>query len=133
MILDIQRQKPVVEAYHYDKAQPEQEGETQIQVGLSPLSTDDPNYPKTNSIVGARLQFRLLFPDYVLAGSVSQINHLIDREVRQQEDLTKEEVDELVAPLFDMVKRLTYEVTEIAMDEPGLTLNFQDGSQEGAE
>lgn len=131
--MDIQRQKPVVEAYHFDKAQPEQEGETQIQVGLSPLATDDPDYPKTNSIIGARVQFRLMFPEYVISGSVSQINHLIDRKVNQQEDLTKGEVDELVAPLFEIIKRLTYEVTEIAMDEPGMTLNFQDGTQEGAE
>ena len=39
--------------------------------------------------------------------------------------MTQEEVDELVAPLFDIVSRMAYEITEIALDEPGVKLNFQ--------
>ena len=35
------------------------------------------------------------------------------------------EVDELVRPLFSIVERLSYEVTEIALDRPGVQLNFQ--------
>lgn len=128
--MEIQRQKPVVEAYHYDTPDPEKENETQLQVGFSPLATNDPDYPKENSILGTRLQFRLIFPDYVLSGSVSQVNHIIDRQIANQEDLSQEEVQEIVAPLFDIVKRLTYEVTEIATDEPGLKLNFENGGQE---
>jgi hypothetical protein len=34
----------------------------------------------------------------------------------------------LVEPLFDIVKRLTYEVTEIVTDKPGLQLNFNTNS-----
>ena len=37
---------------------------------------------------------------------------------------TKEEVDELVRPLFSIVERLSYEVTEIALDRPGINLEF---------
>lgn len=32
---------------------------------------------------------------------------------------------ELSKPLIDYIERLTYEVTEIAFDEPGVTLNFE--------
>ncbi|MCZ1526891.1 DUF1149 family protein, partial [Enterococcus faecium] len=82
------------------------------------------------SIVGARLEFRLVFDTYVLSGSVSQINHILNRKIEGQNDVTQEEVDELVAPLFDIVRRMSYEVTEIALDQPGVKLNFQSEKQE---
>ena len=50
--------------------------------------------------MGARLEFRLVFDTYVLSGSVSQINHILNRKVQDQNDVTQEEVDELVAPLL---------------------------------
>ncbi|OTP12572.1 hypothetical protein A5844_000805 [Enterococcus sp. 10A9_DIV0425] len=123
--MEIRRQKEVVEAFHYDMKRPDQEVQTDLKVGFSPLKETIENYPEEHSIVGARLEFRLVFDTYVLSGSVSQINHILNRKVEDQKDVTQEEVDELVAPLFDMVKRLAYEVTEIALDEPGVKLNFQ--------
>ena len=39
-------------------------------------------------------------------------------------------MDELVAPLFDIVKRMAYEITEIALDQPGVKLNFQSEKEE---
>ncbi|HAP6104351.1 TPA: DUF1149 family protein, partial [Enterococcus faecium] len=74
--------------------------------------------------------FRLVFDTYVLSGSVSQINHILNRKIEGQNDVTQEEVDELVAPLFDIVRRMSYEVTEIALDQPGVKLNFQSEKQE---
>ena len=123
--MEIKRQKPVVAAYHYDQPNPEQTIETKLQVGFTPLNTEDPNYPKENSIIRCILDFRLVFEEYIISGRVTQINHVINRKITNQADVTEEEVSEIVAPLFDIVKRLTYEVTEIATDEPGLTLNFQ--------
>lgn len=123
--MEIKRQKEVVEAFHYDKRRPDAEVETEIRVGFSPLQAADENYPKENSIVGARLEFRLVFDDYVLAGSVSQVNHIVNRKIEKQEDISQEEVDELVGPLFNIIERLAYEVTEIALDQPGVKLNFQ--------
>ncbi|MDU1741367.1 MAG: DUF1149 family protein, partial [Streptococcus lutetiensis] len=35
------------------------------------------------------------------------------------------EVEYLAAPLLDIVQRLTYEVTEIALDRPGVKLEFR--------
>ncbi len=123
--MEIRRQKEVVESFHYDMKPKDQEVETDLKVGFSPLKETIENYPKEHSIVGARLEFRLVFDTYVLSGSVSQINHVLNRKIEGQSDVTQEEVDQLVAPLFDIVKRLAYEVTEIALDQPGVKLNFQ--------
>lgn len=123
--MEIRRQKEVVESFYYDMKPKDQEVETDLKVGFSPLKETIENYPKEHSIVGARLEFRLVFDTYVLSGSVSQINHVLNRKIEGQSDVTQEEVDQLVAPLFDIVKRLAYEVTEIALDQPGVKLNFQ--------
>lgn len=128
--MEIRRQKEVVEAFHYDMRLPNQEVETDLKVGFSPLKETIENYPKEHSIVGARLEIRLVFDTYVLSGSVSQINHILNRKIEGQNDVTQEEVDELVAPLFDIVRRMSYEVTEIALDQPGVKLNFQSEKQE---
>ncbi|BDP53764.1 hypothetical protein EfmJHP35_16880 [Enterococcus faecium] len=128
--MEIRRQKEVVEAFHYDMRLPNQEVETDLKVGFSPLKETIENYPKEHSIVGAVLEFRLVFDTYVLSGSVSQINHILNRKIEGQNDVTQEEVDELVAPLFDIVRRMSYEVTEIALDQPGVKLNFQSEKQE---
>ena len=128
--MEIKRQKEVVEAFHYDFKRPDQEVETDLKVGFSPLKETIENYPKEHSIVGARLEFRLVFDTYVLSGSVSQINHILNRKIEGQNDVTQEEVDELGAPLFDIVKRMAYEITEIALDQPGVKLNFQSEKEE---
>lgn len=123
--MEIQRQKEVVEAFHYDKRDKTKEIETELKVGFAPLQASDENYPRENSIIGARLEFRLAFDEYVLSGRVSQVNHIVNQKIEKQEDISQAEVDQLVAPLFDIVKRMAYEITEIALDEPGVKLNFQ--------
>lgn len=128
--MEITRLKEMVEAFHYDARNPEPPpAKPNIQVGFAPLTSKDPNYPKENSIIGVRLEFRLEFADYILSGRISQINHFINRIVRAQEDLTSDEVDELVHPLFNIVERMALEVTEIAKDEPGVKLNFESANQ----
>lgn len=124
--MNIKRQQEVVEGFHYD-VRTEEMGklETGLRVGLHPIDSTDENYPKENTILNVRLEFTLVFDEYVLSGIVNQVNHLINRVVREQTDLTQEEVDELVNPLFNIVQRLSYEVTEIALDKPGIKLNFK--------
>jgi hypothetical protein len=131
IFVELKRHKEIVEAFHYDKREPEVEAETELKVGFAPLTTSDPEYPKENSIIGVRLEFKIVFEEFIISGSVSQVNHFVNQKIDKQEDLTQEEVDELVSPLFDIVKRMTYEVTEIALDQPGVELNFQ--SQKNAE
>lgn len=127
--MELKRQQPIVEAYHFDMRDPQNtEAKTKINVGFAPFPAPDENYPKENSILAARLQFEVVFPEFIISGAIGQINHFINRKVTKQEDLTQEEGNTLVAPLFDMLQRLTYEVTEIVTDQPGINLNF---SQEG--
>lgn len=128
--MEIKRQQEVVEKFHYDMIMQDDELKTDLRVGFSPIESADENYPKENSIIAARLEFRLVFEEYVLSGSVSQVNHIINRKIEKQEDISQEEVDELVSPLFNMVQRMAYEITEIALDKPGVQLNFQSGVPE---
>ena len=128
--MEIKRQQEVVENFHYDMRLQDDESKTDLRVGFSPIESADENYPKENSIIAARLEFRLVFDEYILSGSVSQVNHVIKRQIEKQEDITQEEVDELVGPLFNIVQRMAYEITEIALDKPGVQLNFQSGTPE---
>lgn len=128
--MEIKRQQEVVEAYHYDMRMPDSEVETELRVSFSPVEYKDDSYPEENSVIAARLEFRIVFEEYVLSGSISQINHIINRKIEKQEDINQEEVDELVSPLFNIVERLSYEVTEIALDKPGVQLNFQSSEEE---
>ena len=132
-LVELKRQQPIVEAYHFDMKPKDKEMETKLNVGFAPLKVKDEEYMEKNSIIGARLEFQLVFPDYVLSGRVGQVNHILNRKVNSGEDLTKAETDRLVEPLFDIVKRLTYEVTEIVTDKPGLQLNFNTNSNAAQE
>ena len=121
--MEIKRQQEIVEAYHYDMRVPDSEVETDLRVSFSPIEVEEENYPENS------LEFRIVFDEFVLSGAISQINHIIDRKIEKQEDISQEEVDELVRPLFSIVERLSYEVTEIALDRPGVQLNFQQSEE----
>jgi hypothetical protein len=60
----------------------------------------------------------------VVSGHISQLSYIRDLVIENREQLDQEKMQELAAPLFDLLKRLTYEVTEIALDEPGISLEF---------
>lgn len=124
--MEVKRQQEVVEAFHYDMRKPEMEElTTDLRVNFTPMPATDESYPKDNTIIATRLEFRLVFDEYILSGALTQVNHLINRTIEKQEDIAQEEVDELVKPLFNMVQRMAYEITEIALDKPGIQLNFQ--------
>ncbi|MDN6639267.1 MAG: DUF1149 family protein [Tetragenococcus sp.] len=124
--MEIKRQQPLIEAYHFDQRKKEEEGlETRIHIGFTPLKAPNENYPKENSIIGTRLRFEIVFSQFIIRGAMGQINHIVNREIQKQEDLTKAEIDELMEPLFDILQRLTYEVTEIITDKPGVNLDFE--------
>ncbi|MGK0551234.1 DUF1149 family protein [Enterococcus faecalis] len=127
--MEIQRQQELVEAYHYDRRAPETEAETELRVSFSPLEFKEASASDANSALAARLEFRIVFDEYILSGAVSQVNVIIGRKIEKQEDIAQEEVDELVRPLFSIVERLSYEVTEIALDQPGVQLNFQSSEE----
>lgn len=124
--MQLERQKEFVEAFHYDAYNGDQV-ENEIRVEINPLDTSDQEdfNSEENCALGIRVIYKIVFPEFTLTGAVRQLVTVVGRIVTKPEELTKDEVNELVNPLFSLIERLTYEVTEIALDRPGLKLNFQ--------
>ncbi|MBP1041612.1 DUF1149 family protein [Vagococcus sp. BWB3-3] len=126
--MNIIRQPEFVEAFHYDMNTPENEtkAETEIRVEVKPFDmSDQPDFPTdVSSVLGLRVIFQIVFEEFAVTGAVRQLVTLSDRKVDNPDDLAQSELDELMRPLFSMIERLTYDVTEIALDRPGVQLNF---------
>ena len=49
--MELKRQQPIVEAYHFDMRDPQNtEAKTKINVGFAPFPAPDENYPKENRL-----------------------------------------------------------------------------------
>ena len=124
--MELTREKEFVNQYHYDARNLEWEKEngtpeTNFEVTFQ-LAERDEEAVRTSVV--AVLQFMVVRDEFVISGAVSQSVHIKDRLIDAPKDFSQEEVQDLAAPLLDMVRRLTYEVTEIALDRPGLNLEF---------
>ena len=124
--MELTREKEFVNQYHYDARNLEWEKEngtpeTNFEVTFQ-LAERDEEAVRTS--VMTVLQFMVVRDEFVISGAVSQLVHIKDRLIDAPKDFSQEEVQDLAAPLLDMVQRLTYEVTEIALDRPGLNLEF---------
>lgn len=128
--MNIERYKPKVNSFHYQAKEEYEEYETNFNIHITPLRIAYPADQDNKSTLGIRLDFSMVFEAFVISGSLGQVNVFKDRRIDSQEDLTKEELDELLRPLFLLVKRLTYEVSEIALDEPGVTVQFDQISKQ---
>jgi hypothetical protein len=125
--MELERLKELVESYHFDlRTEAHKDIQTNIVVGFVPFP-DMPNKPEGASALQARIEFTIAFNEFVLQGAVSQINVILNRIIEKETDISQEEVQLLVEPLFVMINRLTYEVTEIAFDQPGIEINFASG------
>ena len=127
--MNIERYKPKVNAFHYDAKEEYEEYDNHFDIHITPLRIAYPAEQDNSSTLGIRLDFTMIFEEFVVSGSLGQVNLFKDRKIESQEDLTKEELDELLMPLFLLVKRLTYEVSEIALDEPGVEVHFDQLNQ----
>lgn len=124
--MEIEREKELVHAYHYDLRNlklEEENGtpETRIEINFSLLNRDEET-PKTSIVT--LLQFMLVYENFVISGAMSQVDHILGRLVEEPSEFSQEEREMLGAPLLDLLKRMTYEMTEIALDQPGLNLEF---------
>ncbi|MGY3703500.1 hypothetical protein BW731_08955 [Vagococcus martis] len=128
--MELKRQQEFVQSYHYDALPQDHSEETSINVSLNPFEiTEEMDIdPENNSILGLRIEFKIILENVAISGDVAQFVQTVGRKVEKIEDLSSDEVNTLVHPLFVLIERLTYEVTEIALDKPGVQLNF---SQEG--
>ena len=125
-MMELVRHKVFVEAFHYDAIKDET-GENEIKVDVTPLEVNEEADfdSEKDSVLGVRVIYKILFPDFALTGAVRQLVEVKGRKITKSEELTSEEVNELINPLFRTIERLTEEVTEIALDIPGVKLNFQ--------
>ena len=124
--MDIQREKEFVSQYHYDARNFEWEKEngipeTKVDVNFQLINRDQEQ--NTTSLI-VILSYMIVFDGFVIIGTITQINHLFGRYVNEPSEFSKDEVEELARPCLNMLNRLTYEVTEIALDLPGINLEF---------
>lgn len=124
--MDIQREKEFVSQYHYDARNFEWEKEngipeTKVDVNFQLINRDQEQ--NTTSLI-VILSYMIVFDGFVISGTITQISHLFGRYVNEPSEFSKDEVEELARPCLNMLNRLTYEVTEIALDLPGINLEF---------
>ena len=124
--MELQREKEFVSQYHYDARNLEWEKEngtpeTKVDVNFQLLNQDQEG--QVTSIV-VIVSFMIVFDKFVISGTISQVNHVEDRIVNEPSEFNQEEVETLARPCLNMLNRLTYEVTEIALDLPGINLEF---------
>lgn len=124
--MELKQEQPFVNAYHYDARNLEWEKEhgapqSNAEVKFQLLEKNE----ETNTTVFMSVLHFIVVQDYfVVSGVISQINNLHNRLVDSPNEFTQAEVEEISAPLLTTLKRLTYEVTEIALDRPGVKLEF---------
>ncbi|MDR0199126.1 MAG: DUF1149 family protein [Streptococcaceae bacterium] len=126
--MELQREKEVVSFYHYDARNFDFEAkngtpETRINVQVHLLDADA-TMTAQDTKIQLTLAALIVLDNFVLSSSLSQISIMKGKRIMSREELVQSELEELAAPLFDLLKRLTYELTEVALDEPGLKLEF---------
>lgn len=124
--MEIVREQEFVNQYHYNARNYEWEKEngtpeTKVEVKFQLNNKDEEK--QVTSIVSI-LKFMIVRDEFVINGFMSQLNHIQGRIVNEPSEFSQEEVESLAAPLLDTLKRMTYEVTEIALDRQGITLEF---------
>lgn len=124
--MELVREKVFLNQYHYDARNLEWEKEngtpkTNAEVTFQLIKKDE---EANETTIVAVLQSIIVKDEFVLTAVVSQMNCIKNRIINEPSEFSQTEVESLAAPLLDMLQRLTYEVTEIALDRPGTTLEF---------
>ncbi|MGM9885913.1 MULTISPECIES: DUF1149 family protein [unclassified Lactococcus] len=130
MTLVIEREQEFVNQFHYDARNYEWEKENgtpetslNVQFQLVPVEQlEKANDGDTG--IHTILTFMIPLENIVISGFVSQLNYVRDRKIEEQDELVQEEMTQLASPLFDLLKRMVYETTEVALDQPGIQLEF---------
>lgn len=132
MTLTLERDKEFVNQFHYDARNYEWEKEngtpeTNINVQFQLVPHDqvpDGKVAEEDTAIYAILTYMIPLENIVLSGMLSQLNYIRGRQVKEQSELEQEEMAQIADPLFDLLKRLVYETTEVALDQPGINLQF---------
>lgn len=126
--MNIECEKEFVHQFHYDArnlAWEEENGtpETALNVQFQ-LVDQVEGLADTDTAINGLLSFMIVLENLVISGNVGQLSIIRGQVIENKEQLSQEEMSELAAPLFDLLQRLTYEITEIALDQPGVSLEF---------
>ena len=126
--MKIEREQEFVHQFHYDARNLEWEKEngtpeTNLNVQFQ-LVENVEGISESDTAISGALTFIIVLENLVVSGHISQLSYIRDLVIENREQLDQEKMQELAAPLFDLLKRLTYEVSEIALDEPGISLEF---------
>ncbi|KXT78840.1 DUF1149 family protein [Streptococcus sp. DD13] len=124
--MKLNAEKVVVNAFHFDARSAKYEKEngkpqTKLRVNFKVLEQDQEE--NTTRII-SYLTYTIVLNSFVISGTISQKSTIYVQTVDSPEDLKEQERALLAEPLLDYLKRLTYEVTEIAFDQPGINLEF---------
>lgn len=124
--MDIVTDKIVVEKYNFETIL-EENGQTENKIELEvhevePIGGNEELMAK-GKIFKITIPFALTLEKFRIDGRISRIVQVKDY-FGQFSDLVIPDVEGLSNPLIDYIKRLTYDVTEIAFDEPGISLDF---------
>lgn len=118
------RDKEYVNRYHFDMRNfkmEEEHGTPKTQYNVE-FHLVEKNMEEQFTTIILVLHFMNVQETFVVSGAVSQQIKLTDGVVNEPSELSDEDKRMLALPLFDMVNRLTYEVTEVAFDAPGIDL-----------
>ena len=126
--MNIEREKEFVHQFHYDArnlAWEEENGilETALNIQFQ-LVDQVENLADTDTAINGLLSFMIVLENLVISGNIGQLSIIRGQVIENKEQLSQEEMSELAAPLFDLLQRMTYEITEIALDQPGVSLEF---------
>lgn len=132
MTLAIEREKEFVNQFHYDarnyewekeNGTPEMNLNVEFQL-ISPEQLDEVKFTEEDTAIYTVLNFIIPLENIVLSGSLSQLNYIKERVIKEQSEMNEEEMKELAISLFELLRRLVYETTEVALDQPGINLEF---------
>ena len=124
--MEIIHEKEFVNKYHFDARKKKKKKENGVPV--TKLNVDfqllkhSREENKTSMIT--ILRFMIVLNQHVISGAMSQAVHLQNRFVEEPTEFTNEDKRVLAEPLLDILKRMTYDVTEIAFDAPGVNLEI---------
>lgn len=126
--MNIEREKEFVHQFHYDArnlAWEEENGTPETALNIQFQLVDQvENLADTDTAINGLLSFMIVLENLVISGNVGQLSIIRGQVIENKEQLSQEEMSELAAPLFDLLQRMTYEITEIALDQPGVSLEF---------
>ena len=122
--MKVLRNKEIVNRYHFDLRNlkmEEEHGTPQTRYNIEFHLVEKNETEQYTSIILV-MHFINVQEKFVVSGAVSQQIKLTGGVVNKPSDISDEDKRSLAQPLFELVNRLTYEVTEVAFDAPGIDL-----------